>query len=54
MLVSIINSLLPSVFSLSADSFGNHVISKCLEVKPTHIRYPLFEAIISISDKVKL
>ena len=52
MLRDIVSALLPSAFSLSADSYGNHVIAKCLEVKPAHIRYPLYEKIIAVADKV--
>ena len=43
----IIQGLEGHTVELCADSNGNHVISKCLEIKPEELRYPLYEHIIA-------
>ena len=52
MLQDIVQSLLGDVYSIAASMDGNHVISKCLEIKPIRLRYPMYTAIIEIADQV--
>lgn len=52
MLQDIVQALLGDVYSIAASMDGNHVISKCLEIKPIRLRYPMYTAIIEIADQV--
>lgn len=52
MLEKIVNALVDSVYEIAASTDGNHVISKCLEVKPVSLRLPMYRALIAVADQV--
>ena len=54
MMEMIIQGLEGHTVELCADSNGSHVISKCLEIKPEKLRYPLYEHIIAHCSTVSM